>query len=199
MRFYITALIVCASVVLNAQSIISSNIYIETCINNTQCSSLKNSGYLFYDETSSNLYLKVDFSGFKHQPDSLQNDWLNDLGDNFLYFKVHLAPDFFKGLANNNRKTLKLNGQVFMNNIWQEQATEVTVYSTENSVLSTSNNGNTYDNFKLSFSLSVVPRDFKIHKRSHHLRNTIFVGLALGRINLLAPGSQHLVGEAYDH
>ena len=48
-----------------------------------------------------------------------------------------------------------------------------------------------------NFSLPIAPKDFKIHKKPHHLTKTIFIGLALGRINLLLPGQETILGDAY--
>jgi hypothetical protein len=154
---------------------------------------------LFFDENSSNLYLKVDFESFKVGQDSI-DDWLDDLSGSFLYFKARLPDGFFLGLSNHNHKTEKLNGRVFLNGIWQNQSMEITVYSSENSIMTSNTNGNAFDNYKVNFSLSISPREFKLHKKPHHLRKTIFIGVALGRINLLPPASaEQLLGEAYNH
>lgn len=177
--------------------IISSNTYIQTCIDKTQCSSINNSSYIFYDENSSNLYLKIDFARFKVGQDSI-DDWLDDLTGSYFYYKARLPENFFNGLSNHAHKTEKLNGKIFFNGIWQNQSMEITVYSSENSIISSNTNGNSYDNFKVNFSLPIAPKDFKIHKKTHHLRKTIFIGVALGRINLLAPEATHLLGEAYN-
>ncbi len=69
-----------------SQSIISSNTYIQTCIDKTQCSSINNASYLFYDENSNNLYLKIDFTSFKSGQDSIDG-WLDDLTGSFVLYK----------------------------------------------------------------------------------------------------------------
>lgn len=181
-----------------SQSIISSNTYIQTCIDKTQCSSINNASYLFYDENNNNLYLKIDFANFKSGQDSIDG-WLDDLTGSFLFYKVSFPAEEFKDLSNHKHKTLKLNGAVFLNGIWQNQSVDLTIFSSENGIMSTNTNGNNYDNYKVNFSLSLSPKDFKLHKKPHHLRKTIFIGVALGRINQLLPGSQQLLGEAYNH
>ncbi len=181
-----------------SQSIISSNTYIQTCIDKTQCSSINNASYLFYDENSNNLYLKIDFTSFKSGQDSIDG-WLDDLTGSFLFYKVSFPAEEFKDLSNHKHKTLKLNGAVFLNGVWQNQSVDLTIFSSENGIMSTNTNGNNYDHYKVNFSLSLSPKDFKLHKKPHHLRKTIFIGVALGRINQLLPGSQKLLGEAYNH
>ena len=74
--------------------------------------------------------------------------------------------------------------------------TEVT-FAAESNRLGPNNNGNKYDNYNVNFSLPISPKDFKIHKKPHHLTKTIFIRLALGRINLLAPGQEAISGDAY--
>lgn len=181
-----------------AQSIISSNTYIQACIDKTQCSAINNSSYLFYDENSANLYLKIDFAAFKTGQDSI-DDWLNDLTGSNLYFKAPVSPEAFKGLSNHKHRTLKLNGQLQVNGIWQGKSIELTLFSSENGIMTTNTNDNLYDHVKVNFSFSFLPKDFKLHKKPHHLRKSIFLGVALGRINLLQPAQRALLGEAYNH
>lgn len=181
-----------------SQSIISSNTGIQTCIKDHQCFSINNASYLFYDESKSSFYLKLDFSKFKVGEDSI-DEWLNDLSENFLYFKAPMDAANFKDLANNRHKTIKLHGQVFLNGIWQAKDTELSLFMTENGLLNQNNNQNNYDLYKVNFTLSILPKEFKVDKKPHHLKKTIFIGVTLGRINQLQPGMQKLLGEAYDH
>lgn len=183
---------------LHKAQIISSNTYIRTCINKLECASISNSSLLFYDENKNSLYLKVDFNNFKTGEDSLDN-WLDDLSETALYYKAPFPPENFLGLSNNQHKNFTLKGQTYLNGIWLDQIVELSLYSSENSITSASNIGNNYDNYKVNFSISVVPKDFKLHKKPHHLTETIFIGLALGRINLLKPETLPLLGEAYNH
>ncbi len=74
--------------------------------------------------------------------------------------------------------------------------TEVT-FAAESKRLGPNNNGNKYYNYKVNFSLPISPKDFKIHKKPHHLTKIIFTGLALGRINLLASEQEAISGDAY--
>lgn len=180
------------------QDVVSSNIYIQTCIDKTQCSSINSAGYLYYDESKQQIYLKVDFNKFKTGEDSVDY-WLKDLTETFLIVKASLNTESFLGLSNNNHKTYKLAAQVFINGIWQTQNIDVTIFSAENSILAHNAFGNNYNKYKLNFSINIVPKDFKIHKKSQHLKKTIFLGVALGRVNLLTPALQTQLGEAYNH
>lgn len=88
---------------------------------------------------------------------------------------------------------------MFLNGIWHSQSTELSLYMTENGLLNQNNNQNNYDLYKVNFTISFLPKDFKVDKKPHHLKKSIFIGVTLGRINQLQPGMQKLLGEAYDH
>ncbi len=193
---YIIAFIFCLN--LHAQDISPSVTYIKTCIEKTQCSSINNSSLLFYDESKAQFYLKIDFNKFKTGQDSIDY-WLADLTESFLYFKAPFAIESFSGLSNHNHKTFKLNGQIFFNGIWHSQSIDLSLFATENGTLSYANSGKLFEQLKVNFSLSISPKDFKIHKKAHHLRKTIFIGVALGHVNALQQGQQQLLGEAYNH
>ncbi|MFN7912570.1 MAG: hypothetical protein ACK5QC_12160 [Bacteroidota bacterium] len=203
MRKIIQVLVLCIGLFCSSKSkaqqdVVSSNIYIQTCIDKTQCSSINSAGYLFYDESKQHIYLKVDFNKFKTGEDSVDY-WLKDLTETYLMVKGPLASESFLGLSNNNHKTHRLAAQVFINGIWQTQNIDVTIFSAENSILAHNAFGTNYNKYKLNFSINIVPKDFKIHKKSQHLKKTIFLGVALGRVNLLTPSLQSQLGEAYSH
>lgn len=178
--------------------VISSNTYIRTCIDKTECASISNSSTLFYDETKAGFYLVLDFNNFKTGEDSLDS-WLNDLTETYLYYKVAFPPENFLGLSNNKQKNFSLKGQTYLNGIWKNQTIDLSLYSSENSVTSSSNIGNRYDNYKVNFSLSIVPKDFDIHNKAHQLKETIFIGVAMGRINQMRPEDKELLGDVYNH
>ncbi len=182
-----------------AQGIISSNTFIQTCIHHSQCFSINNSSYLFYDESRNAFFLKVDFTKFKTGQDTL-DDWLDDLASTYLYFKAPLDKEIFmSGFANHHTKVLKLHGQAFINGIWHKQDVEVSLFTSDNSVLNTNGNNLNYDSFKMNFSISIVPKEYQIHKKPHHLKKTIFIGVTLGRINLLQSGNELIPREVMDH
>lgn len=182
-----------------AQGIISSSSFIQTCINKSQCFSINNSSVLFYDESKSAFYLKIDFLKFKTGQDTL-DDWLDDLSSSNLYFTAPMDKEIFQsGFSNHHIKVIKLQGQVFLNGVWHNQDVEMDLYSSENSVSEIKNNQNIYDQIKVNFSLTLSPKDFKIHKKAHHLKKTILIGVSLGRINLLLPSMIDILKEAYDH
>ncbi|MCD6068565.1 MAG: hypothetical protein K0S33_3391 [Bacteroidetes bacterium] len=175
--------------------VVSSNTFIETCIGDTQCTIINNSGYLFYDDTKTALYFKVNF----RDRDDSTVAWLEDLSEGSLYFKVIVPPDFFKGAANFGQKTHTLTGQVFLNGFWQPKTVDVILSSSENNPFVVNTGKSPYDNYKISLSLAVLPEDFRVHEKAHHLVETISIGLASGRINELKPGMESLLGEAYNH
>ena len=179
-----------------AQNVISSSAYIQTCIQKTNCFSVNNTSYLFYDESKEELILKLDFKKFKSGQDTI-DDWMNDLNGSNLYFIAHINKGEFTALSNNNSKVIKnVSGSIYFNDIWQNTVTEVTIFQTsENSMLSRSTNDNAYDTFKVNFGFSFLPKDFKIHKRAHHLKKIITIGVAAGRVNQLKPEMQGLIQE----
>src|ERR1700740_2870540 len=129
MKTYILlALIISFSVKTYSQEILSSTINVETRIGDQQFVAVYNSGILFYDETKSALYLKVDFN---NEEDSAV-EWLKDIRDADLYFKVIIPPDFFKNTGNYNKATTSLKGQIFFNGVWQVQPVDVGITASEN-------------------------------------------------------------------
>lgn len=180
-----------------ASDIVSSSTEIRTCLNEAQCSSLNNYSYLFYDESKSKFYLKIDFSNpnlFDHA-----DEWLQDLRDTNFYFKCSFNKDDFPPASNHNSKNFRLNGQLFMNSIWHTQTIDMTIFTSDNSIINPPAGGTSYDVYKISFSLSFSPNDFNLDNRPHHLKNPVFITVSHGRINQLKPGMEWLVGEAYDH
>jgi hypothetical protein len=135
---------------------------------------------------------------FKVGVDSI-DDWLNDLNETFLYFKVPIDAKQFNNLSNHTHHHVKENGQIFINGIWHTQKVEITIFMTENGLLNTNNVGDKFDNYKVNFLLNIIPKDFKIQKKPHHIKKTIVIGVTLGRINKLQPGMEKLLEEAYNH
>ena len=139
----------------------------------------------------------IDFNKLKTGVDSV-DFWLEDLNDTYFYFKGPLTRDQLPTLSNYNKKTLRIAGEVFMNNVWRNQTLEITIFRAESDMMSNTTNGNQYSAYRANFNLSVQPKDFNIHKKPQRLTNTIFIGVGSGRINL-ATGMENLLGEAYTH
>jgi hypothetical protein len=178
--------------------IISSNTVVRTCIEETQCYSVGDASYLFYDESKNEFYLKVDFTRFKTGNDSIDS-WVGDLMETFLYFKGYFEKDKFIPPANTNSATFEINGKTFLNGKWMNQRIDLTIFSIDNTILNPATDQSKYDLYKVNFSLSILPKDFNIQKKLHQLNNVIYIDVSLGRINLLRPGMEHLVGEAYNY
>lgn len=182
---------------LSSQNIISSNTEIRTCLDETQCASFSNYGYLFFDERKNEFYLKIDFSNLNTVPAT--EEWLMDLKDTSFYFKAPFDKNDFPQATNHDSKSYTLNGQLLLNHIWHNETVQMTIFSSENTMLNPSANGTPYDVYKVDFSMKFSPLDFKIEDRPHQLRNPVYIAVTHGRINLLQPGQEYLVGEAYDH
>jgi hypothetical protein len=187
---------VCAK--FSAQEIVSSSTSIESCADSANCYTVKGPAYLFYDESKNDLFLKIMFTDFKRQGDTT-DVWLNRTSDSILYFKADLQKEQFPTLSNQNTKTIELKGQIYFNNKWRDQNINLSIFSSENSIVNTSNtNANLkYDNYKVNFSLPFVPKQFKTYKRSHYNKQTISINITMGRINLLKPGMENLLKDIY--
>jgi len=192
----IIILIICAK--LSAQEIVSSSTSIESCADSANCYTVKGPAYLFYDESKNDFFLKIIFSDFKRQGDT-SDVWLNNPSDSTLYFKADLQKEQFPTLSNQNTKTFELNGQIYFNNKWRDQTIELSIFSSENSIVNTSNtNANfKYDNYKVNFSVPFVPKNFKTYKKPSYANQTILINITMGRINLLKPGMENLLKEIY--
>lgn len=198
MKKIILLIYICLNGLLHAQDVTPSDTYVRTCINDIECSSINSSSFLFYDEARGQFYIKIDFNRLKTGVDSV-DFWLNDLTDTYYYFKASLPPDQLPTLSTYNRKTFRLVGQAFLNNVWHNQTIEITVFRAEADMLNNTTDADRYAAYKVNFNLSIVPRDFGINKKPQRLSNTIFVGVGSGRINVLKQGMESLLGEAYNH
>lgn len=181
-----------------SQDLVSSGTSVESCQNSNNCYTVKGPSYLFYDESKNNFFLKIYFSDFKVAGDTADN-WINRTQDSLLYFRAELQKENFPELSNQNTKTFKINGQIYFNNKWKDQLIEISIYSSENSIVNTANGNNNlkYDNYKVNFSVPFVPKDFKNYKKLYYLNQTINVNVTLGRINLLQPGMESLLSDIY--
>jgi hypothetical protein len=190
------ALLVCAMA--RSQNVRPSNTYVRTCISDIECSSINSSSYIFYDEVKGDFYLMIDFNRLKTGIDSV-DFWLNDLAGTNFYFKAPLPPDQLPGVSNYNHKTFKLTGQAFLNDIWRDQTMEVTMIRADHDMLSNTIDADKYEALKVNLSFSIMPRDFRIHKKPQRLTNTIFIGIGSGTINLLTQETISMLGDAYMH
>jgi hypothetical protein len=196
-RFILAILFSCA-LSLSAQEAFPSNTYVRTCLSDIECSSINSSSFLFYDNAKGKFYIKVDFNLLKTGIDSVDY-WLEDLSGSNYYFKASMPPEYLPNLSNYNRKTFKLAGQSYMNGIWRNQTIDITVFRAEGDMMSNGTDANDYSATRVNFNFSISPRDYNIHKKPQRLTNTIFIGVGSGRLNLLKPGMENYVGEAYNH
>lgn len=179
-----------------AQEIISSNTSIESCLDGKDCQTINGISYLFYDDSRNEFFLKIDFSNFRNEKDTL-NAWLNDLIDTTLFFKAILPKESFPPAAEQTVKSYKINGEIFFNDKVQQQVVEISIFSTLNSMIISGNSNLKYDAYKLNFSVPIVTKDFKVYKKISYLNQTISVNVTMGRINLLKPGMEFHLKEVY--
>lgn len=192
-RTLIMLVILLCTLQITAQNVISSSVYIQTCINKTNCFSVNNSAYIFYDDTKEELTLKIDFNKFRTGSDTLDH-WMEDLSGSMFYFVAHVDRADFVNLDNNTSETVKMVGDIYFNDMTQNITTELVMFQTsDHGMLSQKTNDNTYDTYRVNFGLSFLPKDFKIHKGEHNLKELITIGVAAGRINQLKPEMRELL------
>jgi len=198
MKLHYILLFILLSLKTFSQDLVSSGTSIESCQNGSNCYTVKGPSYLFYDESKNNFFLKIYFSDFKVAGDTADT-WINKTQDSLLYFRAELQKENFPQLSNQNTKTLKLNGQIYFGGKWKDQSVEMTIYSSENSIVNTTNTNTNfrYDNYKVNFSVPFVPKDFKNYKKLYYLNQTININITLGRINLLQPGMESFLADIY--
>jgi hypothetical protein len=182
----------------NAQYIVQSNAYIQACIQKTQCFSSNGSAAIFFDDTKNYIYLKLDMNKFKIGIDSL-DEWLNDMAESFLYVKAPASAEMLRSIAPSNYKNTNVNAQVYLNNSWHQVPIELTFVNSRNASITQSTSGSTFENLRVNMAISIAPREFKLHKKPHHLKKTIFIGVAMGTINPLLPEMEQILGDAYNH
>ena len=198
MKNFITLLLFTLVIVVRAQDVMPSNTYVRTCLSDIECSSINSSSTLFYDEAGSKFYIKIDFNELKTGVDSV-DFWLNDLTDTYYFFKASLLADQLPRLSNYNRKTIRLVGQAFLNNVWKDQTIDITIFKADSEMNFQKEDFERFAAYKVNLNFSIVPKDFNIHKKPQRLTNVIFVGIGGGRINPLRPGMEGQLGEAYTH
>lgn len=199
MKHYFIIFLLSTCLKFSAQETVSSSTSIESCVDSAHCYTVKGPSYLFYDESKNDFFLKIMFADFKIDGDT-SDVWLNNPSDSTLYFKADLQKEQFPTLSNQNTKTFELNGQIYFNNKWRDQTIELSIFSSENSIVNTSNtNANfKYDNYKVNFSLPFVPKNFKAYKKPSYANQTLQINVTLGRINLLKPGMENLLKDIYN-
>jgi len=199
MRYFCLYLIVSIHSIpaIQAQGISPSNTYVRTCLNDVECASMNSSSLLFFDEARGRFYMKLDFNAMKTGVDSV-DFWLEDLNDTYLYFRAPMSRDQLPNLSAYGSTTLKIDGQLFINNIWRPLHIDLALYKAESDLMSNSANGNRIDAYKANLSFSFLPSQYNIHKKPSRLKNVVFIGIAGGHINLLTPGQEKELGEAYE-
>lgn len=198
LRIILLVAVYITSAFLRAQELIKSPVYIQTCIDKTQCFSVINNAYLFYDENREELFLRVDFKKVKQEKDSLY-DWLDDLSSSDFLFKTKIPKTQLPLINSSHTKVLRLPGLMYFNSILLNTIVEISILAaSESSFPQLTSNQNNYAFYNFSFGISFLPKEFKIHHKPHHLKKTISIGVSAARPNLLLPAMQHLVEDIYN-
>jgi len=178
-----------------AQNILPSSTFVQTNYHNRECFANENASYIFYNEINHELNIVVDFSKCKVGHDSI-DEWLDDIDDNKLYFKGTVNSDKLLTLTNNNSQFVEVNGRFEFNNVVFNDHVDVTFFEILHGGLLYVNNGNDYyDRIRANIQLEILPKNFKLDKNKHKLKNTIKVNIGKGYINQFKPGMESWVDE----
>ncbi|HEY1039429.1 MAG TPA: hypothetical protein VGF30_08505 [Bacteroidia bacterium] len=159
--------------------------YVQTSYHNQLFYSNKESATITYDETAQSLVIKLDFAKLETKIDSL-DEWLLDLEQTQLIYKTQLNPEDFPTPGNLVSKTLKLPGTITFNNQANNVELNLTIFEvSEQGMLYREFQNGKYDKFRLRFSIAILPKDYKIDKKEHHLKKAISVQVSNGIINLI--------------
>ncbi|WP_317899387.1 hypothetical protein [Aurantibacillus circumpalustris] len=186
--------LICFSVKLNAQFLVSSNTAIEFCNERDSCLNANNFSFLFYDESKSEFFLKVDFSTFRTEQDT-SNNWLINERDTCLYYRFIFPREDFPKLGIEERQSFKLNGKIFYNNKWKEQSIDLSMFAPQSNLMNNTSNPNStgFENYKVNFTLPFVPANFKKYKIPAYNKQVVNINVTLGRINMLKQGMESIL------
>jgi hypothetical protein len=198
MKALLCSFLLVLSLCLRSQDISPSNTYVRTCLNDIECASINSSSFIFYDEQRGKFYIKIDFNLLKTGVDSV-DFWLNDLSDTYYYFKASMPQDELPQISTYNAQHRRLVGQAFLNGVWRNKTLDVTFIRAEDDMLSNSTDADHPRAYKVNLNFTIVPKDFNIHKKPQRLTNIIYIGIGSGRVNILHPGMEGHVGEAFNH
>ncbi len=179
-----------------SQAVITSPVYIQTCFQKTNCFAVSQLGYLFYDESNNEMIFKLDLTRSKTGKDTL-DDWMDDLKGTNLYFVAQIKKEDLLSISINNSKAIHVSGSLYFNDTKQDITADITAFRSAegNQIKQQRITENVIENYTLNFGISFSPKDFKIHKRPHHLKKEINLGVAFGSINILKPEYQNLISD----
>ena len=174
-----------------AQDVKSSKTYIQTCYLDQQCFSLNSSSFIFYNLDNHELIITVDFAKFKVGNDTL-DEWLDDLDDTKLIFRGQLNTDNLLTLTHHNSKAIVVNGLMSFNGISHAHAIELTLFEIpREGMLFIDNQNDYFDRINANLQFGFYPKEFKINKKTHHLKKKITVAIYRGYVNPFRPGMEH--------
>jgi hypothetical protein len=176
-----------------SQEVYPSNTFVKTCFHDQMCFANQSSSSIFYNEANNELDIVVDFAKFKTGVDSL-DVWLDDLDDTKFIFKGVLNSERLPALSNHGYKTLHINGKVTFNNVSHSYAIDLVLFKISSDGMLFRNTGNDYyDRIRCNVELTIKPKDFKVDKKSHHLKKTVSINIGSGYINQFKPGMERFI------
>lgn len=178
-----------------SQETYPSNTFVKTTYHGETFFANQNSAFIFYNNSSSELFVVVDFKKFKTGVDSL-DEWLDDLDDTKLIFTGNFDADKLPALSNNGYKIVPVNGKILFNDIKHNFTIELVLFKILPESMLYRNTGNDYfDKLRANFQITIKPKEFKINKKPHHLKKSITINIGNGIINQFKPGMEHFIGQ----
>lgn len=173
-----------------SQGALPSNTFVKTNFHDHDCFANDNASYLFFNELSRELSIVVDFAKCKVGHDTI-DAWLDDIDENKLLFTGVVTSDKLLELTNSNSKTIKINGKIKFNNILVNKEIEITFFEISKEGMLYRNNGNDYyDRIRAMFQIELSPKDYKVDKKLHKLKNVITVSVGNGYVNPFKPETE---------
>lgn len=166
-----------------AQELRRSSTYIDTYYHGEKHFSIREASEIYFHEGNSEMMIIVDFASLKTGVDSL-DEWLLDLSDSKLTFKATLPTGDLLTLTHHNLRSLEVVGVTNFNGKSARQVASIHFYELSKEGMLFMNTGaDYYDRIGVNIQLTVLPKQFGIDKKPHHLKKKISIAVGKGVIN----------------
>ena len=163
----------------------SSFACIQSCYQENNCFSLAKNAFIYYDSGKELLLVSIDLSDFKLEADSL-DEWLSEPSDSRLNFIAELRANSLPQSSNHSTKNYKLNGKLNWNGKEIYHIADAILYeNAEENLDFKPEENNEFEKLRLYFTLSFLPIELGVDKKTLPLKKTIFIIIENGYINYL--------------
>lgn len=176
-------LLIVGAASIHAQELKRSSTYIDTYYHGEKHFSIRDASEIYFHEGNSEMTIIVDFARLRTGVDSL-DEWLLDLSDSKLTFKAPLPAGDLLTLTHHNLKSLEVEGVANFNGRSHRQLASIHFYElSKEGMLFTNTGSDYYDRVGVNIQLTVLPKQFGIDKKPHHLKKKVSIAIGRGTIN----------------